>query len=324
MRNYALKRILWTLPTLLGITLVTFFVMRLAPGDPSAALGGGTDQALTPLEYQRLAQHYGWDRPVSVQYLDWLAHAARLDFGRSFADGQRVIFKVAAALPVTIYLGTAALVLSLLISIPMGVLAARRPNGPFDSLLGLITSAGYSMPSYLMAVLLILIVGLRWDLLPFRGIVSDGFETMTAPQKLLDLSRHLLLVVFCLAYRPAAYQTRFIRAGLLDASRAPWFCAARAKGLSFARALISHGLRSTLVPLFTLIGLSLPALLSGAVILEVIFSWPGVGRLMLESVLQRDYPTVMGLAVVSAGLVLAATVAADLACAWADPRVTYD
>lgn len=324
MRKYALKRILWTGPTLLGITLVTFVVMRLAPGDPSVALGGGTDQALTPLEYQRLAQHYGWDRPVSVQYLDWLADAARLDFGRSFADGQRVIRKIAAALPATIYLGTTALALSLLISIPLGVLSARRPNGSFDSLLGLITSAAYSMPSYLMAVLLILIVGLRWDLLPFRGVVSDGFETMTAPQKLLDLSRHLLLVVFCLAYRPAAYQTRFIRAGLLDASRAPWFCAARAKGLSFSRALVSHGLRNTLVPLFTLIGLSLPALLSGAVILEVIFSWPGVGRLMLESVLQRDYPTVMGLAVVSAGLVLAATVAADLACAWADPRVTYD
>jgi len=317
-------RLLWAVPTLLGITLITFFVTHLAPGDPGTAGAGAVDSGITQIERDRLSRHYGWDRPLAVQYFDWLGDALRLDFGRSFSDGQPVAQKIARAFPPTLYLGAAALALSLLVSIPIGVLSARKPRGTFDSASGIVLSVAYSVPSYVFAVLLIRFVGVEWDLLPFRGVASDGFESMTGPQKLADLGAHLFPVALCLAYRPAAYQARFLRGQLIEASRADFFRTARAKGRSNIGALIRHGLPNTLIPMITLVALSLPTFLSGAVILEVIFSWPGLGRLMVDAALQRDYPTVMAVSMFSAVLVLGATLIADLAYLRADPRVTYD
>jgi len=324
MLSYSLKRILWALPTLVGITVVSFAVMHLAPGEPALSAGGLEQEALSPSQYQRLAEHYGWDRSLWVQYLDWVWRAARLDFGRSFSDGQPVIGKIGRALPATLYLALVALVASLGISIPLGITAARRQNGVFDSVSGVLLYGLYSVPSYVMGVVVILVVGVWWDALPFRGVASDGFADLTAGEKLRDLGQHVVLIGFCLAYRPLAFQARLVRANLLEVSQADFMRTALAKGLAPGRALVRHGFRNTLIPLITLVALTVPALLSGAVILEVIFSWPGIGRLLFDSIMQRDYPTIMGLTVISALLVLAGTLLADLAYAWVDPRVTYD
>jgi peptide/nickel transport system permease protein len=271
-----------------------------------------------------LGEYFGWDRPIGIQYAEWLWAALRFDFGRSFADGQPVIAKIGRALPATLLLATVALVGSLAVSIPAGLLSARRRDGLFDSVTGVLLYGLCSVPSYVMAVLLILVIGLWWDALPFRGMTSDGFAEMSPGQKVMDVLRHVILIAVCLAYRPLAFQTRFIRANLLEVADAGFMRTALAKGLSPGRALVRHGFRNTWIPLITLIALTLPALLSGAVILEVIFSWPGIGRLLFDSIMRRDYPTIMGLTVLSAVLVLLTTLLADLAYARIDPRVTYD
>jgi len=324
MLNYTIKRLLWAVPTLGGITVITFIIMHLAPGRPAVGGDGVESGAISTGQYQRLAEHYGWDRPLAVQYLDWLGGLLRLDLGRSFADGQSVTAKIARALPATLYLAAVALVGSLAVSIPLGILSVRKRSGLFDSGLGVLLYGLYSVPSYVMGVVLILVLGVWADALPFRGMASDGFAALAPHEKLWDLGKHIALIGFCLAYRPLAFQARFVRANLLEATRADYMRTALAKGLSPGRALVDHGFRNTLIPLITLIALTLPALLSGAVILEVIFSWPGMGRLLFDSIMQRDYPTIMGLTVLSAVLVQGGTLLADLAYAWVDPRVTYD
>jgi peptide/nickel transport system permease protein len=324
MLSYSIRRLLWAVPTLLGITVITFSIMHLAPGSPAVAGDGAEAGALSAAEYQRLAEHYGWDRPIVVQYLDWLGGLLRLDLGRSLADGQPVIAKIARALPATLFLAFTALVGSLAVSIPLGIISARKAGGFFDSGLGALLSGLYAVPSYVAGVVLILVLGVWADALPFRGMTSDGFATLAPHEKLWDLGKHVALIGFCLAYRPAAFQARFVRANLLEVTQADFMRTALAKGLSRWRALLGHGFRNTLIPLITLTALTLPALLSGAVILEVIFSWPGIGRLLFDSIMQRDYPTIMGLTVLSAVLVQAGTLLADLAYGWVDPRVTYD
>jgi peptide/nickel transport system permease protein len=324
MYSYVVKRILWAVPTFLGITVITFALMHLTPGAPTLSEDGLGQGALSASEYQRLSEHYGWDRPLWVQYADWLWSALRLDFGRSFADGQPVIAKIGRALPATLLVAMVALVGSLVISIPLGLLSARRREGVLDSVAGAVLYGLYSVPSYVMAVLLILVIGLWWDAMPFRGVTSDGFAEMSAGQKVMDVVQHVILIAVCLSYRPLAFQARFIRSNLLEVRDAGYMRTALAKGLSPGRALVRHGFRNTWIPLITLIAVTLPALLSGAVILEVIFSWPGIGRLLFDSIMRRDYPTIMGLTVLSAVLVLLATLVADLAYARIDPRVTYD
>ena len=323
--NYLLRRVAAAIPTYIGITLVTFAVVHLAPGDAAQLAvddpAGGTVSAG---EYERLREYFGLDRPLVTQYLHWLWAAVRLDFGHSFADGQRVIAKIGRALPPTVGVSLVALLLSLLLAVPLGIGAARRRAGLFDTGVGAALYALYSVPPYVLAMLLILVVGVRWDLLPFRGMTADGFAALSLGGKIVDVVRHALLITICVTVPLLAYMSRFVRGNVLEQLGRSYIRTARAKGAPESRVFRVHAFRNTWVQMITLAGLLLPTIVSGSVILEVIFSWPGIGRLIFEAMLQRDVPTIMGMTVISALLVLVGTLLADLACAWADPRIRHE
>jgi peptide/nickel transport system permease protein len=326
MSRYIIKRILLTIPTFLGITLVTFAVIHLAPGNPvDQRLGDAPDSAISPRVYEQLEKHLGLDQPTYVQYGRWLKRIVTLDFGRSFADGRPVWHKIRERLPWTLSLAILSMIISLLASIPTGVYSAAKRNGWFDTIVGTILYALYSVPSYVTAIVLItLVVSVPIDWLPIRGAYSDNFEQLTSVGKLADVSKHILLILVCYTYPALAFQSRFVRGNVLEAIGSDYVRTARAKGLSRRAVLWKHAFPNSLIPLVTMMGLLLPTVVSGSVILEVLFQWPGIGRLFYSSILARDYPTVMALSVITAAVVLFGTLLADLTYALVDPRVRYD
>lgn len=324
MVRYVAKRLLLAGVTLVGITIVTFAVTRLAPGDPALeAVSRGGASTMSAEAYARLRTYYDLDQPMSRQYAAWLGRVVRLDFGRSFHDGRRVTDKVGERLPATLCLAGGAVVLSLAFAIPIGLASARRAGGVFDTVVGGVLAALYSVPRYVMAMLLIVVVGVHLDWFSPYGLRSDSFEDMSYPGKAADLARHFALIVFCFAYPLIAYQARFIRGNLLEVLGQDYIRTARAKGLSERAVLHRHAFRNTLLPLITVVGLLVPSALGGSVILETMFQWPGIGQLLFQAMTQRDYPVVMALTVVAAVVVLLCTLLADLTYALADPRVRY-
>ncbi|HOE10577.1 MAG TPA: ABC transporter permease [bacterium] len=326
MLSYTLHRIILAIPTLLGITLVTFFIINLAPGDPAALQAQEVmDPRISNRVYEQLREYYGLDRPIVIRYLEWLKRIGTFDFGNSMTpDSRRVSVKIMERLPATISLSVLSLGIGFALAIPIGILSGARRNGWFDTVSSTILYILYAIPSYVMAIPLILWVSIELDLLPFQGMRSDNVAQLTPTGQIVDLVKHFILITFCFTYGALAYQSRFVRQNLLEVFRQEYILTARAKGLSEFTVVLKHAFRNTLIPLVTLFGLTFPQILGGSVILEVMFNWPGIGRLFFESILQRDYPTVMALSVISAGLVLLGTLLADLAYAVVDPRVRYD
>jgi peptide/nickel transport system permease protein len=325
MWRYAVRRILLAVPTFLGITLVTFLVIEMAPGDPALAkMGPASSAGLSRDTYERLRESYGLDQPVWRRYLIWLRQVALLDFGRSYHDGRAVTAKIAERLSATLSLAGGAMVLALLLAIGIGLYSAAKRDGPFDTIAGVILYGLYSVPRYVLGMILIILVGVKLEWLPFQGMVSDHFDTLSAPGKLADVARHFVLIGVCFAYPLVAYQSRFVRANVLEVMGRDFIRTARAKGLRERTVVVRHAFRNTLIPLITMLGMLVPSVLGGSVILETMFAWPGLGQLFFVALTQRDYPTVMALSVVTACLVLLATLLADLAYALVDPRVRYD
>lgn len=322
MKGYLLRRVLM-LPVLwLGISVITFLVMQLSPGKPSDVL---TDMnvKLSAEAKERLKKLYGLDRPLHVQYGRWLKRMARLDFGTSFRDGRPVLHKIAERLPATLLLNFASLLLILAIAVPIGVLAARRPGGGFDTFTTVAVYLGISVPAYWLALLLMVFFGVKLGWLPVSGMTSVGFGEMPPWEKAADLAKHLLLPTVVSAFTGLAGMSRYTRSAMLEQLRQEYIRAARARGIPEGRVLWAHGFRNALLPVVTLLGLSLPDLISGGFIFETIFAWPGMGRLGYQSILARDYPVLMGVAVIAALLTLLGNLLADLAYAWADPRIRY-
>jgi len=326
MFNYIVRRILIAIPTLLGITLVTFVIINLAPGNPAQFQAQGImDTRVSIRVYEQLSKYYELDKPIHVRYVKWLGRLATLDFGDSMStDRRKVTDKIKERLWPTMSLAILSIGFSLMLSIPIGIYAAARQNKLFDTLSSTILYALYSVPSYVMAVPLILLVGVQWDLLPFQGMVSDNYGQLTAGGKVVDLVKHYTLITFCFSFGAWAYYSRFVRQNMLEVLRQDYIRTARAKGLTERRVIMRHAFRNTLIPLMTLLGLLLPEIIGGSVILEVMFNWPGLGRLFFESMMARDYPTIMALSFVTACLVLLGTLLADLSYALVDPRVSYD
>jgi len=326
MLTYIFRRLLIAAPTLLGITVVTFFVINLAPGNPAQFQAqSALDPRVSVRIYQELEKYYGLDQPIGVRYARWLGRLARLDFGESMSTDRRPVRdKIKERLWPTMSLAALSLVLSLGLSLPMGVWAAVRQNRLFDTVSSTILYGLYSVPEYVMAAPLILLVGVKWDLLPFQGMTSDNYAALGAGGKALDLAKHYALITFCFSYGSWAYYSRFVRQTMLETLRQDYVRTARAKGLREGRVIWGHAFRNSLIPVVTLLGLLLPSVLGGSVILEVMFNWPGLGRLFYESMLARDYPTIMALEFVSACLVLLGMLLADIAYAAVDPRVAYD
>jgi len=326
MLSYALRRILLALPTLFGITLVTFLVINLAPGDPASVQA---DQVMDPRVsirvYEQLREYYGLDKPLMARYGEWLKRIVTLDFGNSMTpDSRKVTVKIMERLPATLSLAALSLGIGFILAIPIGLLSGARRNGWFDTVSSTILYALYAIPSYVMAIPLILWISIGLDWLPFQGMKSDNFEQLTTMGKAADLARHYVLITFCFTYGALAFQSRFVRQNLLEVFRQEYILTARAKGVGETTVVLKHAFRNTLIPLVTLFGITFPQILGGSVILEVMFNWPGIGRLFFESILQRDYPTLMALSFITAFLVLLGTLLADLLYGVVDPRVRYD
>lgn len=322
---YTLRRLAYLIPTLLGITLVTFFVISLAPGNPIDVMHEGTVSArISPDAYEEMLRLYGLDQPIHVRYLVWLKRLATLDFGRSFLDHRPVVTKIRERLPATLLLNGVSLVLSLLIAVPLGLYAAMRQRSRFDKIGGLVLYMLYSLPEFWVALLLILLFGVKLQILPFIGMESLGADELGPLSYLWDRILHLILPTICLTYGSLAFLSRFVRGSTLEVIRQDYVRTARAKGLDNTAVVYRHVFKNTLIPVVTLLGILLPTMISGSVILEYIFSWPGIGALFFDAVFSRDYPTVMGLSFMTAVVVLLSTLIADLMYAWVDPRVAYD
>lgn len=325
MLTYTLRRLAYLLPTLLGITFVTFIIISLAPGNPVDLMqDGAVSASISPEAYQEMLRLYGLDKPVHVRYGIWLKRLATLDFGNSFLDHRPVITKIGERLPATLLLNVVSLVLALALSIPMGLHAAVKQRSRFDRIGGTAVYMLYSLPEFWVALMLILVFGVKLDWLPFIGMESLHAGDMGFFARLWDRVLHLVLPTICLTYGSLAFLSRFVRGSTLEVIHEDYVRTARAKGLDEGHVVYRHIFKNTLIPVVTLLGILLPALVSGSIILETIFSWPGIGALFFEAVLSRDYPTIMGLSFITSVMILFSTLLADLVYSRVDPRVTYE
>jgi len=318
---YILKRLGLMVPMLLGITLISFMVIHLAPGTPT-----DMQTTLNPkasLEAQkRLRELYGLDKPLMVQYGDWLVRLARLDFGRSFSPDRRPVWdKIKERIGITLGLNLMSLIIILAVSIPIGVIAAYRAHSWFDQATTLFVFFGFAMPTFWLALLLIMFFGVSLDWLPSSGLTSLNYRKFTFWQKVQDLGAHVTLPVLVAAFGGLAGMSRYMRGNMLEVIRQDYITTARAKGLPERVVIFKHALRNALLPVITILGLSVPGLIGGSVIFESIFAIPGMGQLFYGAVMARDYPLVMGELVIGAVLTLVGNMLADVGYALVDPRI---
>jgi len=322
MINYILKRLLSIIPLLLGITLISFAVIHFAPGKP-VELQESLNPKVSPEVRLRLQKLYGLDKPVYAQYIDWLARVAKLDFGRSFNDNRPVMEKIAERIPLTLTINIFSLIIMFGLAIPIGVKASLTPGGKFDSITTVILFMLFAAPSFWLALILMQLLCINLNLLPISGVVSLDFEYMGWWQKALDIGRHLFLPILVSSISGLAGISRYMRSSMIEALNQPYIYTARAKGLSEKKVVYKHAMRNAVIPIVTILGLSVPGLLGGSVIFESIFALPGIGRLFYEAVMTRDYPLIMAEVVIGAVLTMFGNLLADIAYATVDPRIRY-
>jgi peptide/nickel transport system permease protein len=321
MLRYLAKRLLMMVPLLLGITLISFVVIHLAPGAPTDLQTALNPRASSQLE-QQLRVRYGLDKPLYVQYGRWLSRLARLDFGDSFSQDHRpVLDKIAERMPITILINVLSILIILGVAIPIGIISATKRNSMFDRATTIFVFIGFATPSFWLALLLMDYFGVRLGLFPVAGITSLGFEFLGFWGKVWDVLHHLMLPVFVSAFGGLAGFSRYMRSNMLEVVRQDYILTARAKGLPEGAVIYKHALRNALLPVITILGLSVPGLIGGSVIFETIFAIPGMGKLFYDSVMMRDYPVIMGILVIGAILTLIGNLIADVSYALADPRI---
>lgn len=323
MTSFLVKRLVLLVPLLLGITLITFTVIHLAPGEP-VEMQTAMSPKITAETRQRLREFYGLDKPLYVQYGLWLGHLAKLDFGRSFApDNRPVIDKITERIPVTLSLNLIALIIEFGLALPIGILAAIRRNSLVDKMMTILVFIGFAMPTFWLALLLMYFFGVKLDWLPVSGLHSLGSDRLSVSAYLIDLIKHLILPLTVASFGSLAGLSRYMRSTMLEVIGQDYIITARAKGLPERIVVWKHALRNALLPVITLLGFSLPGLIGGSVIFETIFAVPGMGQLFFMGVMARDYPLVMGILVIGAGMTLIGNLLADLGYALADPRVRH-
>jgi peptide/nickel transport system permease protein len=320
MLSYIAKRLLVMVPLLFGITLVTFAVIHLAPGNPVEVQ---TEMSLkvTAQAKDNLKRLYGLDKPLYIQYLDWVTRFTELDFGKSFVDGRKVTDKIFERIPITLTINMLSLILILFIAIPIGILSATRQYSLFDKLSTIFVFLGFSTPTFWLALLLMILFGVNMGILPISGIQSIDVADMGPFDRLLDWIRHLVLPVGISAFGGIAGLSRYSRSSMLEVIRQDYIRTAKAKGLPEPAIVLRHAFRNALMPIVTILGLSVPGLIGGGVIFETIFAIPGMGQLFYSSTMARDYPTIMGILVIGAILTLFGNMIADISYAMVDPRV---
>jgi len=332
-KAYILKRFLLLFLTLWGITLCSFVMLQLAPGSPlEMKIQRGKDgslgekSAVSEEVIQRLRVQYHLDKPILVRYGLWLKDIARLDFGTSFADHRPVISKIAERVPISLIFGISGIIIALLLGIPLGLLSGAHPNTWLDRSVAFGSIAFYALPSYVLGILLLTFLGGGefLNLFPIYGIQSDAYSSLSLVGKILDRLHHFVLPCICYSLGGLAFIAQQQRASILDALNQDYIRTARAKGLPEWLVFMKHAFRNSLIPTVTIVGAMLPGILGASVIIEVLFSIPGLGLLSFESLLQRDYPTIMANFTIGSLLSLAGIFLSDLLYVIVDPRISFD
>lgn len=313
MANFLLRRLLTTMLVMLGVSFVVFMIIHLVPGDPvRIMLGLQADQA----KVEDIRHQMGFDRPLLVQYADWLWSALHGDLGQSFITGESVAKAVGQRLPATLSLALAALVVALIIALPAGTIAALNPGSLTDYAAMFFSQIGVSIPDFWLGIMFILIFSLALGWLPPSGYTSPT-------ENFGEWLEHLILPAMTVGLITASILTRFVRSAVLEVMHQNHVRTARAKGLTERDVTIRHVLKNAAIPIVTIVGMQMASLLGGIIIVEVIFAWPGLGRLALDAVVRRDYPMVQGAVLLVALSFAVVNVLVDLTYAYLDPRVKY-
>jgi peptide/nickel transport system permease protein len=317
MGNYLLRRLVVAVPSLLGISLILFVLLALAPGDPFGELASHPN--IPPEVREALRVKFGMDDPIMVRYLHWLVAMLHGDWGFSFASRVNVDTLILQRIPATLYVVGTSQLLALLVALPVGVLAAMRPYSIFDQIANTLAFIGFSLPTFFTGLLFILLFSITLDWLPFvytTDIKATGFRWV------VEQVRQAIMPVMVLGLFQAASMTRFVRSAMLDVIRLDYVTTARAKGLGQARVIVKHAMRNALIPVVTLVALQMPAVFGGAIVTEQIFRIPGIGSLLISSILSNDTPVVMAVTFVFACLVVLFNLIADVLYGWLDPRIS--
>ena len=315
MGRFVVRRVIQAIPTFFGITLLSFMVLRLAPGDPVLILFGGGN--LRADEIASLRAAYGLDQPLPIQYVRWLGHVLTGDFGQSFLYKRPVIEMIQASLPNTLLLAVLALLVTIGLGVPLGVIAARYRGSAIDQAIRVLGVAAHAIPAFWFGLLIILILSVQFRLFPVGGMLTVGKDPLDMPDRLA----HLVGPVLTLSLGGIANYSRYMRAETLEVLSQDYVRTARAKGLKENVVLFVHTLRNALLPLITALGNQLAFLVSGAVVIEQVFAWPGMGRMTYDAARSKDYPIVMAVVVVASTILLLSYILRDVAYGIVDPRV---
>ncbi|MCG3203384.1 MAG: Dipeptide transport system permease protein DppB [Elusimicrobia bacterium] len=319
--NYVLKRLLMIIPMLMGISFLTYLTICLAPGGPAAGIMQDFNPKVSSEYKQKQLEHFHFDKPYHVQYFLWVKRIVKLDFGESYKDNQPVLKKIASRLPKTLLLASLSLILTFLLAVPLGIFSALKQNSFWDRAITAFVFIGFSVPVYWVALLLMIGFGIHLGWVPVTGFRSIMADEMTRFEQILDIARHLALPLIVTSLTSLAGLSRYMRNGMLEVIQQDYIRTARAKGLPENKIIFKHALRNTLLPVITILGLSLPDLISSSVIFETIFSYPGLGRLTYEAAMSRDTFLIMPTVALGAFLTLLGNLLADVCYALADPRI---
>ncbi len=339
MRDYFIRRFLLIPPTLLGITLIVFLITRAVPGGPleralmemrqmDAASGrtaavAGQGMALSEAQIEQLRQYYGFDKPVLVSYAQWVGRVVTGDLGRSYRYNEPVLQIVRERLPVSIFHGVVTLVLTYGVCIPLGIVKAIRHRTLLDNASSVLIFIGYAIPGYVLGALLLLFFSARLEWFPMGGFTSYDFDGMSFPEKVADLFSHAILPLTCYLVGSFAITTLLMKNHLMDNLSADYIRTAIAKGVSFRGAVVRHALRNSLIPIATTFGQNITLLVSGSFLIETIFDIDGFGLLGITSILDRDYPVVMGVIFIASLLLMLGNILSDVLVALIDPRIRF-
>ncbi|EIJ81856.1 oligopeptide ABC transporter permease [Bacillus methanolicus PB1] len=316
MLSYIPRRTFAAIPLLLGITVISFVIIQMAPGDPASLL---MDPNISPADKEKFIEKYGLNDPIHVQYLKWLGNMLQGDFGTSLIrKGTPVIELIINRLPNTLLLMAVSTLIALLISIPFGIISATKRYSKLDYLVTVASFLGLAIPNFWLGLILIMVfaVHLKW-------FPTGGVATLNAPFSIWDRIHHLIMPAFVLASADMASLTRYTRSSMIEVINQDYMRTARAKGFNERKVIYNHGLKNGLIPIITIFGLMIPGFIGGAVVVESVFGWPGLGKLFIDSAFQRDYPVIMALTVISAVFVVISNLFADILYAIFDPRIEY-
>jgi len=316
--NYWIKRLLYSIPLIVGMLFVSFTLMRLAPGDPSTMY---LDPRMDMTDIQQIRKNLALDQPIPMQFWAWSSRAIHGDFGYSTSTGQPVIQAISDRLPATLLLSITSLFLTLILTFLLGLISAARPGGKLDSAITVVSFLGMSIPTFWIGLMLILLFSVHLNWLPSSGFYDPTIQSGDTFGIALSIAQHWILPAIACTIGSIAGLTRYYRFGMISTLQQPYILAARARGISQWRILSRHAFKNASLPIITLLGMELPGLVSGAYIVEYIFSWPGLGQLGINAAFSRDYPILMGTLVMSSILILIGNMAADVLYRWADPRI---